>query len=160
MTGRLFPSLTFAAALGAGLAAGLFFAFSAFVMKALGRLPAEQGIAAMQSINVTVLNPVFGTVFFGTTLLCAVLGVASLFRWNEPAAMDLLVGSLLYVVGTFAVTAAIHVPMNNALAAVAANSAEGAALWARYLVRWTAWNHVRTVSALLTSASFIKALRR
>jgi uncharacterized membrane protein len=107
-----------------------------------------------------VLNPLFGTVFFGTTLLCVVLGVVSLFRSSEPAAMRLLVGSLFYVVGTFAVTAAIHVPMNNALAAVAANSAEGADLWARYLVRWTGWNHVRTVSALLSLASFINALRR
>jgi uncharacterized membrane protein len=160
MNGRLLPSLTFAAALGAGLAAGLFFAFSAFVMKALGRLPAEQGIAAMQSINVTVLNPVFGAVFFGTTLLCLVLGVASLFQRNELAALDLVVGSLLYAVGTFAITAAIHVPMNNALAAVIPNSAEGSAVWARYLVRWTAWNHVRTVSALLALGFFINALRR
>jgi uncharacterized membrane protein len=160
MIGLLLPSLTFAAALGAGLAAGLFFAFSAFIMKALGRLPAEQGIAAMQSINVTVLNPVFGTVFFGTALLCLVLGMVSLFRWNEPVAMYLLIGSLLYVFGTFAVTATIHVPMNNELAGVATNGADRAALWAGYLVRWTAWNHVRTISALLALASFINALRR
>ena len=31
----------------------MFFAFSTFVMQALDRLPAPQGIAAMQSINVT-----------------------------------------------------------------------------------------------------------
>jgi uncharacterized membrane protein len=74
--------------------------------------------------------------------------------------MELLVGRLLYVVGTFAITAAVHVPMNNALAAVAANSAEGATLWHRYLVRWTASNHARTISALLAVALFINALRR
>lgn len=34
----LFP-LTFLAALGSGLIAGVFFAFSAFVMKAFARLP-------------------------------------------------------------------------------------------------------------------------
>jgi hypothetical protein len=51
--------LTFLAALGSALIGGLFFAFSAFVMRALGRLPPAGGIAAMQSINVAVLNPVF-----------------------------------------------------------------------------------------------------
>ena len=51
-------------ALGSALVAGIFFAFSTFVMKALGRLQPEQGIAAMQAINVTVLNPWFFTVFF------------------------------------------------------------------------------------------------
>jgi len=65
MGGLLF-ALTLLGALGAGLVAGIFFAFSAFVMTALGRLPAPKGIAAMQSINVAVLNPAFFSVFFGT----------------------------------------------------------------------------------------------
>lgn len=77
MIGILLPVLTFLAALGAGLTAGLLFAFSAFVMDALARLPPEQGIAAMQSINVAVLNPLFFTVFFGTAVLCVVLAVAA-----------------------------------------------------------------------------------
>jgi hypothetical protein len=38
--------LTVAAAVGSGVMAGVFFAFSTFVMRALGRLPAPQGIAA------------------------------------------------------------------------------------------------------------------
>jgi uncharacterized membrane protein len=46
-----------ATALGCGLIAGVFFAFSTFVMKALGSLLPAQGIAAMQSINLAVLNP-------------------------------------------------------------------------------------------------------
>ena len=41
-------ALTLVSALGCGLIAGAFFAFSSFVMKALGRLPPPQGIAAMQ----------------------------------------------------------------------------------------------------------------
>jgi uncharacterized membrane protein len=39
-------------ALGCGLAAGIFFAFSTFVMKALGKLAPSQGIAALQSMYV------------------------------------------------------------------------------------------------------------
>jgi uncharacterized membrane protein len=57
--------LTFVAAVGSGLVAGIFFAFSNFVMKALARVPPAQGIAAMQSINVVVLNRWFFAVFFG-----------------------------------------------------------------------------------------------
>ena len=45
------------ALLGSALIAGIFFAFSSFVMKALARVPSAEGIAAMQSINVVVLNP-------------------------------------------------------------------------------------------------------
>jgi uncharacterized membrane protein len=36
--------LILAAALGCGLMAGVFFAFSTFVMKALARLPVERGL--------------------------------------------------------------------------------------------------------------------
>jgi uncharacterized membrane protein len=47
----LLYTLTLITALGCGLAAGVFYAFSTFVMKALARLPAAQGFAAMQSIS-------------------------------------------------------------------------------------------------------------
>jgi uncharacterized membrane protein len=57
---------TLVAALGCGLMAGLFFAFSVAVMKVLARLPSAEVIAAMQAINVAIINPVFLTVFFGT----------------------------------------------------------------------------------------------
>jgi uncharacterized membrane protein len=40
-------ALAMAAAVGSGLIGGVFFAFSAFVMAALARLPASGGIAAM-----------------------------------------------------------------------------------------------------------------
>ncbi len=54
MMNDLVDILTFAAVLGSGLVAGIFFAFSTFVMRALGQLPQDQGIAAMKSINITV----------------------------------------------------------------------------------------------------------
>jgi uncharacterized membrane protein len=60
MNGLIFV-LTFLSALGCGLVAGIFFTFSNFVMKSLARLPSAQGIAAMQAINVDVLNRWFFT---------------------------------------------------------------------------------------------------
>jgi uncharacterized membrane protein len=149
----------FLSALGCGLIAGTFFAFSTFVMKALGNLPPAQGIAAMQSINVVVINPWFLTIFLGTAMMCVVVVIASVLRWHDPDVPYLIVGSLLYVVGTFAVTMLANVPLNDALANVApASSVEGARLWGRYLTSWTAWNHVRTIAALAASASLIVAL--
>ncbi len=152
--------LTFVSGLGCGLVAGIFFAFSAFVMKALARLPAAQGIAAMQSINVAVLNRWFFAVFFGTATCCLVLAVSSVVRWHKPGAVYLLAGSLLYLVGTILVTIVLNVPLNDALAAVDPTSADAGHLWATYVRNWTAWNHVRTVGALAAAASFSVALCR
>jgi uncharacterized membrane protein len=151
-------ALTLLSALGTGLIAGAFFAFSTFVMGALGRLPAAHGIAAMQSINVVVINPWFLGVFVGTAAACAILVAAALLTWQEPGAMLLLVGALLYFAGTFLATMFFNVPLNDALAAVAPDSSDGASLWSRYLITWTNWNHVRTIAALVASAVLTIAL--
>ncbi len=155
--GLLF-ALTLVSALGCGLMAGVFFAFSAFVMKALARLPPAQGIAAMQSINVMAITPAFMTAFFGTGVLCGVLAVVALLTWGNARAAWLLVGGLLYVVGAIVVTMAFNVPQNNALAAVAPASAEGAGPWARYVAEWTVWNHVRATACLAAAAALTIAL--
>jgi uncharacterized membrane protein len=160
MIDRLLNFLAFFSALGSGLVAGLFFTFSAFAMTALARLPTSQGIAAMQSINATILNPLFGLVFSGTALACVVLAVTSFFRWGEAGAIYLFAGSLFYLIGSILVTAVFNVPLNDTLAAVDPNSAEGAEVWSRYIANWTAWNHVRTVATLAALASFIIAFRQ
>jgi uncharacterized membrane protein len=158
MNDKFLFALTLFAALGCGLIAGVFFAFSAFVMNALGRLPPAQGIAAMQSINVAVINPVFGLAFFGTAAACVLVAGVSLFTWQQPDAVYLLAGSLLYLVGTMLVTFLFNVPRNDALAAVDPASAAGASLWAGYLSSWTAWNHARTAAALAAAAALSVAL--
>jgi uncharacterized membrane protein len=153
-------ALTFLAALGSGLIAGFFLAFSACVMAALGRIPPASGISAMQSINVVVLNPVFLGTFFGTAALSLVLAAAALMNWTEPGAFYLLAGSLLYLAGSILVTMICNVPLNNRLAAVKPESAEGKAVWTHYLRVWTAWNHVRTAAPLAAMACFILAFAR
>lgn len=149
---------TLVAALGCGLIAGVFFAFSTFVMQALGRIPPAAGAAAMQAINVTVLNPLFLGLFVGLAPLCIVLGVVAVLGWGEPGAALRLGGSAVYLVGTFAETRIVHVPMNDALAELDAESPEAVAPWERYLARWTAWNHVRTAGSLAAALAFTLAL--
>ncbi len=151
------PLIIFAA-IGSALSAGIFFAFSTFVMQALGQQPSNQGIATMQSINITVINPWFMVAFFGPALACLLLTIAALQNWREPNSMYWLVGSLLYLVGTIGVTIAGNIPLNDALAVVIPDSTEGATLWVRYLNDWTFWNHVRTVAAFFAAALFTISL--
>jgi uncharacterized membrane protein len=157
INGLLF-ALTFISALSCGLMAGVFFAFSAFVMNGLSRLPATQSIAAMQFINAAAFNPLFAAAFCGTTAACVLLAIASLFMWHKSAGIFHLAGSLLYLVGAILVTLVFNLPLNGALAAVDATSADGTNLWAGYFTSWMVWNHVRTVGALAAAASLTIAL--
>jgi uncharacterized membrane protein len=151
-------ALTFFATLGCGLMAGLFFAFSNFVMKALGSLPPAKGIAAMQSVNVAVLNPLFLGLFFGTGVACLLVLIFAFARWHDPSAGYLLVGAFLYLFGNILVTIFFNVPLNDALAAANAESSDAVNVWRNYLEGWTSWNHVRTITALAAAASLTIAL--
>jgi uncharacterized membrane protein len=158
MSDRSVFALTLLSALGCGLVAGIFFAFSTFVMRALGNLPSAQGMDAMKSINVFVVNAWFLTAFFGTAATCLLVMVLALSRWHYSGAAYQLVGSLLYLLGTVVVTMVFNVPRNNALKVVESASAEGSRLWADYLSSWTIWNHVRTVGALAAAVLLTLAL--
>ncbi len=149
--------LTFAAVLGSGLVAGIFFAFSAFVMRALGQLPKIQGIAAMKAINVTVLNPWFFLAFFGTGAVCLPVAFLALGSAAGAHRAYLLAGCALYLFGCLLVTMALNVPLNNRLESADPDSSGAAALWADYLSRWTLWNHVRTAASLAAAGLFAMA---
>jgi uncharacterized membrane protein len=155
----MFSTLTLLAALGCGLMAGFFFAFSFLVMKALAQQPPAAGMATMQTINVVVFNPWFGGAFTITAIVCVLVMIVSLFRWEQSSAY-VLIGGVLYVIGTLGVTAACNVPRNDALAAVAPSAAGAADVWSRYLDEWTMWNHVRTVAALAAAAALTMAVMR
>ena len=144
--------------LGAATVAGVFFAFSSFVMKALAQLPAAQGVAAMQRINVVVLNAGFLGVFMGTALLAAVCVGVSLMAWSGQRSLWLLAAGLLYLVGTFVVTVVFNVPRNERLARMDGSSSDAAAHWPVYVLEWTRWNHVRTAAALASAACALMVL--
>ena len=158
MPASLFVALTLLAALGSGLMAGTFFAFSCFVMQALGRLAARDAIAAMQAINLAVLNPLFFAVFFGTAAICVLLAVASLSGWPAPPMPYLVFAALLYLLGGVGVTILGDVPRNQLLAQADPARDAAAALWRRHLAAWTAWNHVRTLACAAAMTVAILAL--
>jgi uncharacterized membrane protein len=144
-----------ATAIACAAMSGVFFAFSTFVMQALRRLSPAQGIAAMQSINVAAVTPIFMTALFGTAAACAAVAVRELIDWRGMASTALIAGSLSYLTGTIGVTIAFNVPLNNALAAADPSSGDAVWFWMKYMRSWTAWNHVRTVSGLIAAALLI-----
>lgn len=146
------------ALLGSALIGGIFFAFSSFVMKALARVPPAEGIAAMQSINVVVLNPSFLGAFMGTGAVSLLVAVVAVKGWETPSAPWLIAGALLYLVGTALLTGLGNVPLNNQLAAVKANDPAAMKVWERYLDRWTLLNSVRTVAAMCAALMFAVGL--
>lgn len=147
---------------GCGLMAGLLFAFSNFVMRALLQQPTESGIRTMQSVNLLIQNPVFFILFFGTTLLTLFLAVTSALHLSQSGSKLLLLGSLLYLVGTFAITVIFNVPLNNGLAEHSPSASDAARYWQNYVAQWLKWNHIRTVTSvaaagLLTYAAGVMA---
>ena len=137
-----------ATAIATAAMGGVFFAFSSFVMGALGRMPRALGMTAMQSINIVAVTPAFMTLFLGTAFACLVLAVDAAIYWQGAGSAYQLAGAFCYLSGAFVVTIAANVPLNNALAAADPGSAHADHLWARYLRVWTAWNHLRAVASL------------
>jgi uncharacterized membrane protein len=151
------PIVTLLGVIGSGLMAGLFFAFSTAVMPGLRRLTPAAGAAAMQEINRTILNPLFYVVFMGTALLSLLLVIGAPIS-GGPGTVWIVIGALLYLVGNFGLTMVVNVPMNNRLDASNPLTDEGASIWADYLSRWTAWNHVRALACTASAAALTVAL--
>jgi uncharacterized membrane protein len=158
MSTLLVTGLLWFSAIGCGLIAGLYFAFSTFIMTSLGRIDQGAGIAAMNAINVDIVRSVFLPLFLMTTLTAAIIAVIGFMRLGTPGSIAMIAGGLLYVIGMFVVTMLFNVPLNDALAAAGAHGPDKAAVWAKYLSEWTMWNHVRTVTSTLGTALFIYAL--
>ncbi len=157
---QLIPVVGTMALLGSALVGGIFYAFSSFIMKALAGVPSAEGIGAMQSINVVVLNPSFLGAFMGTAVLSLVAGGLALAGWGRPSAPFFLGGAIFYLVGTFLVTMLGNVPLNDQLAAVSATDPGARDVWEHFLSRWTVWNHVRTVAAMAAALLYTLGLMK
>jgi len=154
----ILPLLLVAAAIGSGLISGIFFAFSTFIMTALARIPPEQGIAAMNSINVTIVRSPFMFLFIPVAILCFAIAIMAFMDWRGSASISMIGGAATYIVASFTSTIVFNVPLNDALAKVSGSGSETIALWNRYVTDWTWWNHVRTVASLASAIAFVRAL--
>ncbi len=155
---QFFLTLSFAATLGCGIMTGVFFAFSTAVMSGLARLEPVQGLSAMQSMNRTILNPLFLLLFMGTAVSCVIVFIMVLGKWSSPSGLLFLAGCAFYLIGSLLVTMIINVPLNNSLIPLEPGSAEGTSQWLRYLSTWTTWNHIRGIAALAATLVLMVAL--
>lgn len=142
----LLQAATVAAAVGAAVSGGTLFAFSSFVMPALGRVPDAVGLRAMQAINRAAPTPSFMVVLLGTGLVTT--GVAIVGTAGGQSEVRLVIPAAVLYAATLAITIGYHVPRNDALATLDAAAAASAPLWRTYLRTWSRWNHVRTATAV------------
>ena len=150
--------LTIVAAVGAGVAGGVFFAFSTFVMPALGRIPDPAGVRAMQAINEAAPGPWLMTLLFGTAGCAIATAVLALRQGSGTTTTLCVVGCGLYLLA-IVLTAAYHVPHNDALGRLDPDSAAAARSWSTYLTQWTRWNHVRTLTCIAAASCLTVAAR-
>ena len=150
MTSSIVIILLWTAALSSGLIAGVYFAFSGFIMQAFSKIDTTQSIAAMNAINETILRSLFMPLFFGSTLISVLLIIVAFINWDEAGSGLTLLAGAVYFFGMFVCTALFNVPLNNTLARIDPDSVDAHHVWSRYLKSWTNWNHLRTVSSLVT----------
>ncbi len=157
MPDAIVTPLLWAGAVGCGLMAGVYFTFSAFAMRALGSLDPVTGMTVMNAINIVILRSLFLPLFAVTIAVALALLVAGWWNWSAAGSGAMVIGAIAYLAGMAGVTMAANVPLNDVLAAAAGKSG-AAEIWADYLRRWTAWNHVRTVASTAATIAFINAL--
>ncbi len=97
-------------------------------------------------------------VFVGSAVLCAVLAVVTFVLWPDDGTVELLLGSALYLFGSFGVTMVANVPRNEKLATMDPGTREAAAYWSSYVSEWTTWNHVRMIASAGAAISYVLAL--
>ena len=149
-------SLTLAVFIAA-LVAGVFLSFSDFVMRGLAQAPDARGADGMVGLNRTVYRSVFMVGLLGLVPVAALIAVVAIWRLSGAVQILCIAGALAYLVGVLLVTIVGNVPLNNRLDAMADRPKELSEYWPIYASRWTKLNHVRTMSAVLTAASWMAA---
>ncbi len=152
-------SLVLTTAIAAAVMGGALFAFSTFVMPALRTLPPVDGATAIQEINREAITPLFMLILFGPAFASVAIIWKAVNDWTAPVSGYLLAGAAAFLIGVFLMTVVFNVPLNNALDAVDPATAEGTAVWTKYLSDWTLGNHVRTVAGISSAALLTIATR-
>ena len=141
------------------LVAGVFLAFSDFIMRSLALTGGAGGVEAMQVINREVFRWVFMALFLGMAAASVLIAGYAWLGLPGPAGTLIGLAAAVYLVGCFGVTVAFNVPLNEALAGMDPGAQATRDWWLdRYVPRWTVWNSVRTGAALVASALLLVGL--
>ncbi|QVQ50641.1 DUF1772 domain-containing protein [Spiractinospora alimapuensis] len=147
-----------------GVNAGIFVAFSVSVLPGLNRIPPEHAIPAARGVNRAILNPVFFVFFLGALVGPIVAAVFAYIAGVPVAGWLSVLAAVIYLVGTFGVTMAINVPLNNQLEndgdpdPERDPSGRSAQRWATFAIPWMNWNAVRSVACVIGLLAQVGAL--
>jgi uncharacterized membrane protein len=111
----------------------------------------------MHAINRAAPTPPFMVALMGTAGVCVAVGVVALRHLGERAAGLTIAGSVCYL-AAIVLTAAYHVPRNEALDTVDPRATDAIARWHHYATTWTAWNHARTLTSVAACVLFTLAV--
>jgi uncharacterized membrane protein len=134
------------------LIAGLLYAYACSVNAGLGALPDMQYLAAMQSINKAIQNPLFFISFMGTLIL---LPLSTYMHYAQPLTTQfwlLLAATIVYIIGVIGITALGNIPLNNMLDSVNLQASTPDIIEkvrAQFEKSWNMYHSVRTVAAVL-----------
>jgi uncharacterized membrane protein len=145
------------AATGSGVFGGVLFAFSSFVMPALNRVSAREAITTMQSLNERAPAGL-GLLMLGTSLVSAGLAAHAVVVRDDGWQLR-VAGAGLFLL-SIGITAAYHIPRNNALDALDVSTVDAARAWADYYGGWVRMNHVRSAAAIAGSVAYAASLVR
>jgi uncharacterized membrane protein len=151
MSDLLREAVLIAATMTMGLMAGVFGIYSNAIMPGLRRTDDRTFVAAFQSLDRAIINPIFMATFLGTlalTALAALLHITAEVRQLLPWIAAALV---LYIL-VFVVTIRVNVPRNNEIKAAGDVDAMTDLHGVRNRfneVRWARWNHLRAFASLL-----------
>jgi uncharacterized membrane protein len=132
------------------LMAGVFFAFSTFVMSSINKLPPENAVSIFQLINLEVPQSLFGILFAITPIFCVLVMIFSFWEKNKAATILIFVAGVVYLFGSLMITMFFNIPLNNELATVSVNTPNIQELWIKFYQPWIFWNHVRTVASVVS----------
>ncbi|MES2689241.1 MAG: anthrone oxygenase family protein [Bacteroidota bacterium] len=154
-------NLLFASVLLTALIAGLFYGWACSVVPGLGRITDREYISAMQSMNKAIINPVFMLSFMGALI---VLPLACYYSYSHSSITCfylMLAAALFYIIGSFGITMACNVPLNNSLESFDLSSATAVEITQKrtsFEMPWNKYHLVRTIAAVASLCCTILAV--
>lgn len=138
------------------LSAGFFFAWSVSVILGTKKVGDYTYLETMQNINREILNPLFFVVFFGSLIS---LIINTVLQYNDKTVFWLILSAtVIYLIGTFGVTALGNVPLNNQLDVLQINQLNISELKGFRSYYETKWNHYHNIRTLSNLVAFILLL--
>jgi uncharacterized membrane protein len=148
------------ATLTMGLMAGVFGLYAHTIMRGLGKTDDRTFVAAFQSMDRAIINPLFMLTFFGALVFSGVAAVLYL-RDDGGSVLPWVTAAFVLYLAVFVITVAVNVPLNDEIktAGDPDRIADLAAVRdAFHETRWVAWNVVRAIASTVAFVCLAWAL--